>query len=127
MRCGSGDAPLKPHCGVPTLAQQDRPAPGGCSGSAAVRVRGKERPCQRWRPTPRDERCLLMLRGTGMQVTRQRRRVSKVRLGVFGGTRLRIVAVATTAVVLVGAGITYASTEGFGQNQVGTEYANGIQ
>jgi YVTN family beta-propeller protein len=70
-----------------------------------------------------------MLKGTGMQVTRQRRRASRVRLGVFGGIhhRLRIVAVATTAVVLVGAGITYASTQVFGQNQVGTEYANGIQ
>ncbi len=67
--------------------------------------------------------------GIGMQVTRQRRRVSRARLGVFGGTghRLRIVAVGTAAVVLVGAGLTYASTEGFGQNQVGTEYANGIQ
>ena len=63
-----------------------------------------------------------------MQVTR-RRRVSRVRLGVFGGTghRLRIVAVGTAAVVLVGAGLAYASTVGFGQNQVGTEYANGIQ
>src|ERR1700758_2247700 len=67
--------------------------------------------------------------GMGVQVTRERRQVSRARLGIFGGSgsRLRIVAVATTALVLVGAGITYASTEGFGQNQVGTEYANGIQ
>jgi YVTN family beta-propeller protein len=48
---------------------------------------------------------------------------------VFGGTghRLRIVVVGTAAVVLAGAGMTYASTEGFGDNQVGTQYANGIQ
>jgi YVTN family beta-propeller protein len=65
-----------------------------------------------------------MLKGTGRQVTRQRQRVSRVR-GIHH--RLRIIAVATTAVVLVGAGITYASTQGFGQNQVGTQYANGIQ
>jgi hypothetical protein len=67
--------------------------------------------------------------GMGTQVTRQRRRVSKVRLGVFGGTgrRPRIVAVGATAVVLAGAGVTYASTVGFGHNQVGSEYANGIQ
>jgi YVTN family beta-propeller protein len=31
------------------------------------------------------------------------------------------------AVVLAGAGATYASTVGFGHNQVGTEYSNGIQ
>ena len=67
--------------------------------------------------------------GIGVQVTRQRRRVSRARLGVFGGTghRLRIVAVGAAAVVLAGAGVTYASTDGFGHNQVGTQYANGIQ
>src|ERR671936_1537533 len=66
---------------------------------------------------------------TDMQVTRRRRRVSKARLGVSGwtGHRRRVVAVGATAVVLVGAGVTYASTVGFGHNQVGTEYANGIQ
>ena len=65
----------------------------------------------------------------GLQVTRQRRRVSRARLGVFGGAghRRRIVAVGATAVVLAGAGVTYASTEVFGDNQVGTQYANGIQ
>jgi YVTN family beta-propeller protein len=64
-----------------------------------------------------------------MQVTRQRRRVSRVRLGAFVGTshRRRIVAVGATAVFLAGAAVTYASTEGFGHNQVGTEYANGLQ
>jgi YVTN family beta-propeller protein len=66
---------------------------------------------------------------TEMQVTRQRRRVSRARIGLFGGTarRARVAAVATTAFVFIGAGITYASTEGFGNNQVGTEYPNGIQ
>src|SRR5215831_14888338 len=64
----------------------------------------------------------------GVKVTR-RRRVSRVRLAVSGrtGHRFRIVAVGTTALVLAGAGIAYASTEVFGQNQVGTEYADGIQ
>ena len=48
---------------------------------------------------------------------------------VFGGAghRPRVVAVGAAAVVLAGAGVTYASTEVFGHNQVGTEYANGIQ
>ncbi len=65
----------------------------------------------------------------GLQVTRRRRRVSRGRLGVFGGAshRLRFVAVGATAVVLVGAGVTYASTKVFGDNQVGTTYPNGIQ
>ena len=64
-----------------------------------------------------------------MHVTRRRRRVSRGRLGVSGGAghRLRIVALGATAVVLAGAGVTYASTEVFGHNQVGTQYANGIQ
>src|SRR3954449_13598003 len=53
----------------------------------------------------------------GLQVTRQRRRV---------GPR-RMVDVGAAAVVLVGAAATYASTEVFGHNQVGTEYASGIQ
>jgi YVTN family beta-propeller protein len=77
----------------------------------------------------RRSRTANRLETVGMQVTRQRRRVSGVRLGIFGGTghRLRIVAVGATALVLAIAGITYASTEGFGQNQVGAEYADGIQ
>jgi YVTN family beta-propeller protein len=66
---------------------------------------------------------------TGAQVTRRRRRVSTSRLGVLAATgrRRRFVAVGATVVALVGAGATYASTVGFGQNEVGTEYANGIQ
>jgi YVTN family beta-propeller protein len=65
----------------------------------------------------------------GMQVTPRRRRVSRVSFGASGGTRWRrrIVAVGAGPLVLAGAGATYASTVGFGDNQVGTEYANGIQ
>jgi YVTN family beta-propeller protein len=65
----------------------------------------------------------------GVQVTRQRRRVSRVRLRIFGGAsrRLRFVAVGATTLVLAGAGLSYASTVIFGQNQVGTQYPNGIQ
>ena len=62
------------------------------------------------------------------QVTRRRRQVSRTRLGLLGraGRRRRIIAAGATAVVVAGAGVTYAAT-GFGQNQVGTEYPNGIQ
>jgi YVTN family beta-propeller protein len=65
----------------------------------------------------------------GLQVTRRRRRVSRVRLAVVGGAghRLRNVALLATTVVFAGAGLTYASTKVFGDNQVGTQYANGIQ
>src|SRR5919197_2440578 len=60
--------------------------------------------------------------GVPTQVTRQRRRVSRGRRG-----RTRFVAAGAAAVILAGAGVTYASTVGFGHNQVGTEYADGIQ
>jgi YVTN family beta-propeller protein len=65
----------------------------------------------------------------GAHVTRRRRRASRARLGVFRwtGRRPRVVALGATAVILAGAGATYASTVVFGDNQVGTEYANGIQ
>ena len=65
---------------------------------------------------------------TGTQVTRRRRQVSRTRLGVLGqaGHRRRMIAAGATAVVLAGAGVTYAAT-GSDQNQVGTTYANGIQ
>jgi YVTN family beta-propeller protein len=64
----------------------------------------------------------------GVQVAR-RRRVSGGGHGVLGGggRRARIAAVGAAVAVLAVAGITYASTEGFGNNQVGTEYADGIQ
>jgi len=38
-----------------------------------------------------------------------------------------MVAAGTVAVVAAGTGAAYASTDGFGQNQVGSEYANGLQ
>ena len=65
----------------------------------------------------------------GVRVTRQRRRASRGRPWVFGGAshRFGIVALGATVVVLAGAGLTYASTRVFGHNQVGTEYADGIQ
>src|SRR3954453_22919399 len=64
--------------------------------------------------------------GMRVQITRRRRRAAKARSGGTGHRR-RIVAAGATAVVLAGAGVTYASTAGFGQYQVGTQYANGIQ
>jgi YVTN family beta-propeller protein len=63
---------------------------------------------------------------TGVQVTRRRQQLSRARLGGTGNRR-RIVAVGATAVVLAAVGVTYASTVGFGHNQVGTTYANGTQ
>ncbi len=64
----------------------------------------------------------------GTQVTRRRRQVSRTRIGALGraGRRRRIIAAAAGAVVLAGAGMTYAAAES-DQNQVGTEYASGIQ
>jgi YVTN family beta-propeller protein len=55
-----------------------------------------------------------------MHVTRQRRDIT-------GGRRLRVVAGVTAAVAVVGTGAAYASTEAFGHNQVGTQYADGLQ
>lgn len=67
--------------------------------------------------------------GVGMHVTRHRRRAGSARLRVLGGSghRRRIVAAGVAAVALAGAAATYAATDGFGHNQVGTEYAGGIQ
>jgi YVTN family beta-propeller protein len=65
-----------------------------------------------------------------MQVTRRRREVSKVRLGFpkWVDRRLRIVVAGTAAILAVGGGMAaYGSTVGFGDNQVGTQYPNGIQ
>ena len=65
-----------------------------------------------------------------MQVKRRRREVSKVRPG-FGkrfGRRLRIVVASAAALLVVGGGVAaYGSTLGFGDNQVGTQYPNGLQ
>ncbi|NYD43755.1 bifunctional YncE family protein/alkaline phosphatase family protein [Nocardioides panaciterrulae] len=65
-----------------------------------------------------------------MHVTRQRRRVSEVRLGLFGRRttrRVRILAAGTAAFALAGGGIAYATTGGFGDHQVGSQYADGLQ
>jgi YVTN family beta-propeller protein len=59
--------------------------------------------------------------GIGVQVTRRRRGSSAK------GRRRRVVGAATAAVVVAAAGVTYAATSGFGNNQVGTEYAGGLQ
>ena len=63
--------------------------------------------------------------GGGLQITRRRRQ--KAGALSANGHAPKIVAVGATAGVLGAAGVTYASTEIFGHNQVGTEYANGIQ
>jgi YVTN family beta-propeller protein len=66
-----------------------------------------------------------------MQVARQRRRESRVynRLLNRVGRRGRLVIAGTAAIAIAGtgSGLAYASTLGFGQNQVGTQYSNGIQ
>src|ERR1039458_3288304 len=88
-------------------------------------------------PGPVDEKRKPMLKSrwahsddnAGPQVTRHRRQSSSRRLGVLGGGRLRLrpAAPGPSAVVLLGAGAAVASTQMFGDNQVGTQYANGIQ
>src|ERR1700727_1637790 len=70
------------------------------------------------------------IEGLGMQVTRQRRKVPRVALGLpkWAGHRLRIVIAGTAAVLVIAGGTAaYGSPVGFGDNQVGTQYANGIQ
>src|SRR5215469_2835628 len=64
-----------------------------------------------------------------MQVKRQRREVPRFRLGLPSrvGRRLRIVVAGTTAFLIVGGGMAAATTVGFGDNQVGTQYKNGLQ
>src|SRR5215471_4412584 len=67
-----------------------------------------------------------------MQVTRERRRRDpKAWTQVYGRfgrrTRLAIAGAAALAIAGTGSGIVYASTTGFGDNQVGTQYRNGIQ
>jgi YVTN family beta-propeller protein len=64
-----------------------------------------------------------------MQVTRQRREVSRVRLGLpsWPGRRVRTVVAGTAAFLAVGGGMAFGTTVVFGDNQVGTQYSNGIQ
>jgi YVTN family beta-propeller protein len=64
-----------------------------------------------------------------MQVTRQRRKVSGVRLGLpdWVGRRLRIVVAGAAAVLVVGGGMAaYGSTVGFGTDEVGQAVPQGI-
>jgi YVTN family beta-propeller protein len=62
-----------------------------------------------------------------MHVVRQRKRVKGVRSGLLGQPKLRLVLVGTAALAVVGSGTAYGTTTIFGQNQVGQEYANGLQ
>src|SRR5579859_5374070 len=68
-----------------------------------------------------------------MQVTRQRRDdprvglLSFVRAGRHGRRTRRVVVGAACAFVVAGAGVAYAGTQAFGDNQVGTQYKDGIQ
>jgi YVTN family beta-propeller protein len=64
-----------------------------------------------------------------MQVTRQRREVSRGRrrLPEWTGRRLGIVVAGAAAVLIAGTGSAFATTIVFGHNQVGTQYRNGIQ
>jgi YVTN family beta-propeller protein len=64
-----------------------------------------------------------------MHVTRNRRRDPRLRriLGGHAGSRARIVAAGATALAVLGGGVAYGTTVGFGQQQVGSEYAEGLQ
>jgi YVTN family beta-propeller protein len=64
-----------------------------------------------------------------MQVTRQRREASGVRRGLlnWAARRLRIIVACTAALLAVSGGMAFANTLIFGDNQVGTQYRNGIQ
>src|SRR5262249_27693228 len=65
-----------------------------------------------------------------MQVKRQRRRDGKSSLPRrFGGMKVRMVTAGSAVAVLVvtGTGVAIGATTGFGDNQVGTQYSNGIQ
>jgi len=60
-----------------------------------------------------------------MHVTRQRRPATRFRPGRRGRRYLTVAG--TAAVIVIGAGTASASTAGFGDNQVGTEYSGGLQ
>src|ERR1700746_2393337 len=64
-----------------------------------------------------------------MQVTRQRRETQGVRRGLLNWARrrFRIVVTCTAALLAVSGGMAFANTLIFGDNQVGTQYRNGIQ
>src|SRR5215467_14125936 len=66
-----------------------------------------------------------------MQVTRQRRSEPRVYSRLLGrvGRRGRMVIAGAAAIAIAGtgSGLAFGSTLGFGHNEVGTEYSNGIQ
>src|SRR5215468_1697012 len=66
-----------------------------------------------------------------MQVTRQRRHEPRVYSRLFNRVghrgRLVIAGAAAIAIAGTGSGLAFGSTLGFGHNEVGTEYSNGIQ
>ncbi len=62
-----------------------------------------------------------------MHVVHQRKRVAGVRSGLLGQPRLRLVLAGTAALAVVGSGAAYGTTTIFGNNQVGQEYASGLQ
>ncbi|MBE1604157.1 alkaline phosphatase family protein [Actinopolymorpha pittospori] len=64
-----------------------------------------------------------------MHVTRQRRRVTEGRLGLFAGRagrRIRVLAAGTAVLAVAGGGIAYASTEAFGTHRVGESTGQGL-
>src|ERR1700742_426927 len=61
----------------------------------------------------------------GVQITRRRRVAPKRRRSV--ASRPAVVGVGAAAVVLAGGSVTLASSAVFGENEVGTEYADGLQ
>ncbi len=65
------------------------------------------------------------MKGTSMQVTRLRRQERPPRRR--GGRRARAVVAGTLAFAVASVGAAYASTTIFGENKVGTEYAEGLQ
>src|SRR5215467_13221926 len=66
-----------------------------------------------------------------MQVTRQRQHEPRVYSRLFNRVghrgRLVIAGAAAIAIAGTGSGLAFGSTLGFGHNEVGTEYSNGIQ
>jgi YVTN family beta-propeller protein len=62
-----------------------------------------------------------------MHVVRQRKRVSGVRHGLLGQPKLRLVLAGTAALAVVGSGAAYGTSTMFGENNVGQEYAGGLQ
>ncbi len=62
-----------------------------------------------------------------MQVVRQRKRVPGVRFGLLSTKKIHLAVAGAAVLALIGAGSAFANTTIFGQNQVGTQYANGLQ